>query len=102
MLYRIPIEDELTTDAESVAITHCKYRGGWTGWLEHKERFPKQFARMIIKRGLRLAWYQRHGSIPKGWCPPLGDGQSNRRPVQSLRKRLSKRQRKNPFAEVFV
>ena len=101
LTYRLPVEGEISPAVEYQAVQHARYRGGWEQWQEDKAKWSKQFARMLQKRQARREWLMRHGSVPDGWTPPLGDGQSNHRPIHLLKRRLPKSKRNFAEAELL-
>lgn len=101
LLYRVPVEDELTPTIEQSAVVHAKFKGGWSEWLKAREKWPKQYERMLTKRRLRAEFQDQHGSVPDGWSPPV-DGQNNRKPSHIHRKRISKRFQKSGLARLLV
>jgi len=90
LLYKIPVERELTIADELQAAIHCRVP---FEEIEHiRTTYLRQWSTMGIKRVRRRCYFLQHGSIPDGWTPPDPlDRRSRNRPCRGASPRASAR-----------
>jgi len=68
LLYHVDVQKTLDRQDEVEACRHARL--DLDKWDEGKARCPKEWAKLLVKRQRRLAWFNEHGKVPKGWTPP--------------------------------
>jgi len=68
LLYHVPVEKLLDRQDEIDACLHSRL--DVARWDAGKTQWPLEWAKVLAKRQRRLEWFQQHGSVPPGWCPP--------------------------------
>jgi hypothetical protein len=68
LLYHLDVQKPLDRQDEIDACGHSHH--DLDRWDEQKARFPREWAKVLVKRQRRLDWFTEHGSVPDGWTPP--------------------------------
>ena len=68
LLYKVAIDKVLDRQDEIEACRHSRL--DLALWDAGKERWPREWAKVLAKRQRRFDWFTEHGSVPDGWCPP--------------------------------
>ena len=84
LLYRVPVEKEITEQWIEVARKHCRMSPDRLLDLRTDPVHSRHWDRLEAKREARLAYYQKHGELPpKG--SPLLPGEPDRSGDQAVR-----------------
>src|SRR5215207_7689510 len=76
LIYRVPVEAELTEAWIEVARKHCRMKPERLAVLR-AEPHARYWPRILERRAARLAYFNQHGELPARWMPLIA-GEPNR------------------------
>ena len=104
LLYRVPIETEITEAWIETARKHCRMKPERLAELRTQDH-ARHWPRMIERRAARLAYFKQHGKLPPQWIgllPGEPDHLAQLRGMHRYRKgglaKMKARLRKHPDA----
>lgn len=103
LLYRVPVEEKLTSRWIEAARKHCRMSKERLAALREGEH-GRHWKRLHERRTRRLSYFREHGKIPDGWTPPAPGEQDRSKQVMAMqmywktRAKVRAKSRKRPNA----
>ena len=103
LLYRVPIEEKLTSRWIEAARKHCRMSKERLAALREGAH-TRHWRRLRERRARRLSYFREHGRIPDGWTPPVPGEQDRSKQVMAMqmywktRAKVRAKSRKRPNA----